>query len=44
MKLFLTSNPCDDHVPEGVQLPFLLDGGAGWWKGCGRAIGRGCGA
>lgn len=25
MKLFLTSSPCDGQVPEGVQLPFLLD-------------------
>lgn len=23
MKLFLTSSPCDDHVPEGCELPCI---------------------
>jgi len=25
MILFMTSSPCDDHVPAGVQLPCILD-------------------
>jgi len=25
MILFLTSSPCDDHVPEGVKLPCIYD-------------------
>ena len=25
MILFMTSSPCDDHVPEGIQLPCILD-------------------
>lgn len=25
MHLFLTSSPCDDHVPEGVALPCILN-------------------
>ena len=26
MILLMTSSPCDDHVPEGVNLPCVLDG------------------
>ena len=26
MFLLMTSSPCDDHVPEGVNLPCVLDG------------------
>lgn len=25
MTVFLTSSPCDDHVPEGVKLPCIFD-------------------
>ena len=30
MHLFLTSSPCDDNVPEGVQLPCILDAANGF--------------
>ncbi|MGN0294484.1 MAG: Type 1 glutamine amidotransferase-like domain-containing protein [Lachnospiraceae bacterium] len=32
MRLFLTSSPCDDHVPEGVSLPCILNEANGFVK------------
>lgn len=39
MVVFLTSSPCDDNVPDGVQIPCILDKRNGfvdqmgkWWK------------
>ena len=30
MHLFLTSSPCDDHVPQGANLPCILDASNGF--------------
>ena len=30
MNLFLTSSPCEDNVPQGVDLPFILSGENGF--------------
>ena len=32
MVLFLTSSPCDDNVPQGVDLPCILDASNGFVK------------
>ena len=32
MRLFLTSSPCDDRVPEGVSLPCILNEANGFVK------------
>ena len=39
MILFMTSSPCDDHVPEGVQLPCILDESNGFVDNLRRSVG-----